>query len=748
MKIISRIVNCLLQLIECYLTDKFLLLQKTKNMHKFIKASFIAASSFCYVMSAQNFTAVKEVAKRQFPWIVDKLTFKVIPQENSEDVFILQTQGNKLQISASSTSAASRGLDWYMKHYVNQSISHFGDQTQAVTSLPEVSTPVKKKSFVPYRYALNYCTINYSFSFYTWKDWEKELDWMALNGVNIMLAPVGTELVWYNTLTKLGYSDTDARAFIPGPAFTAWWLMGNLEGWGGPVSLASIKQQAEMQKKILKRMNELGIEPILQGFYGMVPHDMNKKVTSLKDAPIIDQGKWVFTEFTRPGILTPTSNDFEKVADVYYSEMKKLYGKDIKYFGGEPFHEGGKTNGIDITAVGKNVQQEMQKHYPNSTWVLQGWQSNPSDKLLAGLKRDNVLIIELFGENTSNWEERKGYNGTNFIWSNVSNFGEKNGLYGKLQRFLDEVYRAKESPYGANLKGVGIIPEGIYNNPVAYDLMLGMAWYDHKPNLDDWLSDYAKYRYGKSNADVTKAWKEFAQTVYNNPEVYQEGPSESIFCARPSMNVNPVSSWGTRKRNYDINRFKEAVKLFVKADDEFKNSETYQADKIDFLRQVWADKGDAAYDYLVSSINSQDATRMDKASANFLNMISVQNELLGNSPYFTLNRWLQQAKNFGGNLPDAGNSMYNAKAQITFWGPDNNPKTSLRDYAHKEWNGLLGSLYTDRWKLFIDNAKQGRYTKPEDFYNMEVSWSKKPDLYAPTKSSDARMKELQNIILK
>jgi alpha-N-acetylglucosaminidase len=78
---------------------------------------------------------------------------------------------------------------------------------------------------------------------------------------------------------------------------------------------------------------------------------------------------------------------------------------------------------------------------------------------VSGTEKENTLIIELFGENTANWEKRKGYGGTSFIWSNVSNFGEKNGLYGKLQRFLDEVFRAKESVYGANLKGVGIIPK-------------------------------------------------------------------------------------------------------------------------------------------------------------------------------------------------------------------------------------------------------------------------------------------------
>lgn len=226
------------------------------------------------LIEAQDFTAVQQLADRRFPWLKNKIVIQKIPFENNQDVSIIQTENNKLKILASSISAASRGLDWYVKKYAHQSISHLGNNVENLERLPVVEIPVKRKSFVKYRYALNYCTINYSYSFYTWEDWEQELDWMALNGVNLMLAPVGTELIWYNTMLQLGYSDSEARAFIPGPAYTAWWLMGNLEGWGGSVSIQLIKQQAELQKKILRRMNELGIEPILQGFYGMVPRSL------------------------------------------------------------------------------------------------------------------------------------------------------------------------------------------------------------------------------------------------------------------------------------------------------------------------------------------------------------------------------------------------------------------------------------------------------------------------------------------
>ncbi len=196
-----------------------------------------------------------------------------------------------------------------------------------------------------------------------------------------------------------------------------------------------------------------------------------------------------------------------------------------------------------------------------------------------------------------------------------------------------------------------------------------------------------------------------------------------------------------------MKRFKNAVKIFVQADDQFKDIETYQTDKIDFLRQVWSDKGDDAYARLVSTINYQDKERIKNAGNAFIDMVKTQDELLGNNKFFTLNRWLEEATDFGKNLPDAKNVMYNAKGQITFWGPDNLPRTTLRDYAHKDWNGLLGSLYLERWKVFVDNSVNGKISNPEDFYKMEVEWSKKPDLYQPKKSTAEEFKKLQAKIL-
>lgn len=695
---------------------------------------------------AQVYKSVRQIAERQTPWLTPSLVFSGIPAEAGKDVFELSTKNNKLLIAASNANAAAEGLGWYLKYYCNRSMSHFGDNLSSVPILPQVKEKIRIVSPYPFRYALNYCTISYSMSFYRWEDWERELDWMALNGVNLVLAPVGMEAVWQNTLKKLGYTDKEALDFIAAPAFGAWWLMGNMEGWGGPVSQTLIDQQAALQQKIIKRMKDLKIEPVMHGFYGMIPTTLKNKMK----IQVIDQGKWV-GGFHRPDFLSPSDPAFKKIAGIYYSEMKKIYGSDLHFFGGDPFHEGGSSKGVDVTLAATSIQKAMQQDYPASTWVLQGWQNNPSEKLLEGLDRKKTLVIELFGENTNNWETRKGYNGTPFVWSNVSNFGEKNGLYGRLQRFSNEVYRAKNSTYGAFLSGVGIIPEGIYNNPVSYDLMLELGWHKDQVDVKQWIKTYQLYRYGKRSEKVEKAWAILLETAYSSPEVYQEGPSESIFCARPGTSIKTVSSWGTRKRNYDVDQFEKAVKIFVSASDEFKGSETYLTDKIDFVRQVLANKGDVVYQEMIDAIKAKDANKLKASSSQFQLFIKKQDSLLSNSKYFSLNRWLQQAVDFGSTAADKADALKNAKAQITYWGPDTNSKTDLHEYAHKEWAGLLGSLYLERWKRFSED-ELAKIVNPDsaaatDYFKMETTWARQKDMYVPHKMSDKQISELINSIL-
>lgn len=47
-----------------------------------------------------------------------------------------------------------------------------------------------------FRYYQNVCTFSYSDVWWDWPRWEREIDWMALNGINLPLAFTGQEALW------------------------------------------------------------------------------------------------------------------------------------------------------------------------------------------------------------------------------------------------------------------------------------------------------------------------------------------------------------------------------------------------------------------------------------------------------------------------------------------------------------------------------------------------------------------------
>lgn len=710
-----------------------------------MKNIYVFLLLFSIVSYAQTTLPVMDIATRRVPWLKPYLEFEILKKNPNKDYFSIEKKGIKILITGNNNNSLSRGLGHYLRFVAHKSLSHLGENLSKPNKISYPQHKIINYSPFEYRYALNYCTLSYSMSFYTWQDWEKELDWLALNGVNLALMPLGNEIIWQRTLMKFGYSKEETKKYIATPTFSAWWQMGNLEGWYGSITDIVIEEQKQLAHKVFERMRALGIEPIYQGFYGNIP-------TSFKDKYMIKaipQGKWA-GGFQRPDFLSPSDIYFDKIANIYYSEIKKEYG-DFNFFGGDPFHEGGQIEGINIGQAAKLIQAKMQENFPNSTWVLQGWGENPSDEILKVVNKNTTLVLDLEGENLSNWEQRKAYINTPFIWCQITNFGEKTGMYGKIQHFADETYRIQKSKFAHYMKGIGIIPEGIYNNPVVYDFTLDLAWQEKKSkfyqNSNDWIKKYVWYRYGKTNPYINQAWDILLNTVYKSHLKYQQGAPESMLCARPALGLKSVSSWGTNERQYSYNELKKAVKLFLKADSDFSTSETYQIDKIDLLRQLNSDKSLILYHKIEKNILDKNLKEFKHNRNLFLNLIQLQDKLLGVNKYFRLNTFLDKAENSTQDKNYKKLAVESAKVQITYWGNNSNKNTDLRDYAHKEWNGILSSLYYTRWKLFFDEVenalKENREIIYPDFYEIEKKWTKNKARY---RENFISKKELNKII--
>ena len=667
----------------------------------------------------------------------------VIEQVKSpSDFFELDQKGDKVVIRGNNYVSIATGLNWYLKYHAGIQLSWNGMQAKLPEVLPEVTQKERHETDLKYRYDFNYCTYSYTMPFWGWDRWEQEIDWMALHGINLPLAMVGIDVVWYNVLAKLGYTKDEINEFIAGPAFQGWWLMNNLEGWGGPNPDSWYQQREVLQKKILKRMGEYGIKPVLPGYSGMVPHNAKERL----GLNVSDPGLWC--GYRRPAFLQPTDPRFNEIADLYYKEMTRLYGK-ADFYSMDPFHEGGSIDGVDLNATGQAIWGAMKKANPKAIWVAQAWQANPRQKMIENLPEGDLIALDLFAESrpqwgdpASTWYRKEGFGKHDWIYCMLLNYGGNVGLHGKMKHVIDEFYKAKSTPFAKTLKGVGMTMEGSENNPVMYELLCELPWRPAQFDKDEWLKNYTVARYGKTDDAVQEAWLLLSNTIYNCPvENTQQGTHESVFCARPGRNVYQVSSWSEMVKYYEPKDVIRAAGILLSAADRFKGNNNFEYDLVDVVRQAVAEKGRLVYPIMIDALNAGEKELFMAASQRFLDLILLQDRLLATRPEFKVGTWIEKARNLGTTPAEKDLYEWNARVQITTWGNRTAADSGgLRDYAHKEWNGILRDFYYNRWKLWIDQqtAKlDGAPVKTIDFYAIEEPWTKQTNAYSSQAEGDA-----------
>lgn len=704
--------------------------------------------------------------------------FKTVLVKSDKDFFEIDQartrKGNST--SAASKSAAGKnnpiiirgnswvniavGINWYLKHHAGIHISWNNMNVKLPAVLPVVKQKERHETDLKLRYNFNYCTFSYTMAFWDWNRWQKEIDWMALHGINMPLAAVGTESVWRNMLLKLGYSEEEVGKFIAGPAFLAWWEMNNLEGWGGPLPLGWYKQQEALQKKILARMKEMGMKPVLPGYCGMVPHDAKQKL----GLNVTDAGRW--NSYQRPANLSPTDNRFAEIADLYYKELTRLYGKS-DYYSMDPFHESGNDAAVDYGKAGEALMSAMKRANPHAIWVVQGWNENPRPQMIANLKVGDLLVLDLFSESRQNFkdfctgENTSGTGKKNFSTSKkegiygkhqwlfclLENFGGNVGLHGRMDQLLNNFYLAtgkKDTPKQENsslltlhssLKGWGFTMEGSENNPVMFELMSELPWRAEKITKEDWIREYCYARYGVHDATIEKAWTLLAQSIYNCPKGnIQQGTHESIFCARPSLNSYQVSTWSLMSNYYDPEDTRQAAILLTSVAEKYRGNNNFEYDLVDICRQALADQGRKQYLKTMADYKSFSRQEFKKDSDRFLKMILLQDKLLGTRPEFRVGRWIEEARSLGKTAEEKDLYEWNARVQITTWGnricADNG---GLHDYGHKEWQGLLKDFYYLRWSTFMKSLASQlslQDTPRIDWYGLEDSWTLQKNPYS------------------
>jgi alpha-N-acetylglucosaminidase len=128
------------------------------------------------------------------------------PENDSTEYYSTEVRCGKLTVKASSTIAACRGFYDYVK------ANHYGMVTWTVNNidlpfwLPKQELRKVTTPFIHRQY-MNVCTMGYTAPYWKFETWEKELDWMALHGIDMPLAPIGSEAIFARVWKKLGLTE-------------------------------------------------------------------------------------------------------------------------------------------------------------------------------------------------------------------------------------------------------------------------------------------------------------------------------------------------------------------------------------------------------------------------------------------------------------------------------------------------------------------------------------------------------------
>ncbi|XP_019409045.1 PREDICTED: alpha-N-acetylglucosaminidase [Crocodylus porosus] len=594
--------------------------------------------------------------------------------------------------------AAAAGAYRYLRDFCGAHVAWGGAQLRLPDPLPRLPGPVRGASPHRFRYYQNVCTQSYSYVWWDWARWEREIDWMALSGINLALAFTGQEAIWQRVYLSLGLNQSEIDEYFTGPAFLAWNRMGNLHKWAGPLPHAWNLKQLYLQYRILERMRSLGMIPVLPAFAGHVPQGILRVFPRVN---VTRLGSWgnFDCSYSCSYLLDPQDPMFQVIGTLFLKELIKEFGTDHIY-SADTFNEMRplSSDPAYLSGVSAAVFISMTGADPRALWLMQGWlfhhqpdfwQPAQVRALLQGVPLGRMIVLDLAAESAPVYLWTESFYGQPFIWCMLHNFGGNHGLFGAVESVNHGPSDARHFP-NSTMVGTGLTPEGIEQNDVMYELMNELGWRWEPLDLPLWIANYAERRYGAKNARAIGAWQLLLHSVYNC-----SGPcvnhNHSPLVHRPSLRMN-TELWYNKSDVY------EAWHLLVGAAEELGASPLFRYDLVDVTRQAMQQLVGDYYLEIKQAFQSHSLPDLLTAGGVLVyDLLPELDSLLSSDSHFLLGRWLEEAQAMATSDKEAELYDLNARNQLTLWGPTGN----ILDYANKEFGGLVLDYYGVRWSLFV-----------------------------------------------
>ena len=699
----------------------------------------------CQVVFAQHVLQTKEIYQlihRIVPQHSNR--FKIEELKSTQEAFELESVQNTIVIRGNTSSAITMGLNHYLKYYCNTSVSWFADDPVEVPhSLPVLPRKVFQEARVNQRFFLNYCTFGYTMPWWKWRDWERFIDWMALNGINLPLAITGQEAVWYKVWKKLGFTDFEIRRYFTGPAHLPWHRMSNLDKWQGPLPMSWIENQEALQKRIVQRERALGMKPVLPAFAGHVPEILKQKFPNAKISRLSDWGG--FPDEYRSYFLDPFDSFFVHIQKTFLAEQTNAFGTDHIY-GADPFNEVKPPSWEPeyLAKVSKTIYESMASADPEAKWLMmtwiyyfekEHWTLPRIEAFLKAVPDSKMMLLDYYCEKAEVWKMTQSFFGKPFIWCYLGNFGGNTMLTGNLKTIHDSLENTLLQNK-ANLAGVGSTLEGFGNNPHLFEYVFEKAWSSAETNPETWISHWADRRTGIEDANTRAAWLALHNNVYiSSSELGQA----TLTNARPTLEGS--GNWTTNPViPYDNATLFQTWKTLLSA--KVQNRNAYRYDLVNIGRQVLGNHFLTVRDAFTKAYRAQNIPALKKQRDILLGILNDMEVLTASHSSLLLGKWLEEAKKMGSTPAEKQYYEKNARTILTTWGTK---AQSLNDYGNRTWAGLLKGYYAPRWKMFVEDVIKAAERKQafdekvfhEKVTQFEWQWISQREIYASRPKGDA-----------
>ncbi len=658
-----------------------------------------------------------------------------LTSDNGKDRFAYRLKGNTLVLHASSGVAACRGFYDFVKSNGAGICSWSGKRFEMPVAPVKTEQDVFTSPYRDHQY-FNVVTYGYTMPYWDEERWDREIDWMALHGIDMPLMLVAAEAIYRRVFTQAPFHLTDEQVdqWEVAPAHLPWFRMGNLAGnsFDGKLGSHWHERQLALAHHILDRMRRLGMKPVCPAFGGFVPLALAEKYPG----QFAHTGwNWV-PQTHRNYRLNPDTEAFVQVGTRFIQEWEKEFGP-CTYYLSDSFNEMTVPDDLDVlTDYGDHVYKCIREgsRNPNSVWVTQGWTfvyqagewgKAKFDALTKNVDKHRFNMLYMSPEyGNGKWDAPyEGFNGHDWTVTMLPNMGGKNFYNGGLTTYASAWRTQYDGPNCQNLTGWGLTPEGVENNEMLYELICDAGWTPGSMPMDvnDWKERYAHDRYGQYGKDVQDFFNALQATVLATYQDHRcfgwQGYNRTDGYVNP--NVDPGQAFFKASEAFlspdNLARYRTACPTLLRYDI-IEAAAFYVACRVEQLnRRIKA---------------THNAGQKDEARAlvgKLRDILLGMDRLLTAHPLYDEQKWEDKAcrmagANATGTVAADENErlryVRNARRIVSLWygdhGTQPNSHEPVNDYACRTWAGLIRDYYLPRLLREWENIIEGTHHNLRD----------------------------------